>query len=146
MPLTNPEAVLQRVADALNVDVTTLTTKQPRWVSLAAQSTKDAIADLTSILALAGFSSGQIQNADQGAVWVERIAFVICMERGTVLGNYSLDGIKELDPREALRKAKAILIGGVPVAPDGTSQVGGVSSGTLSAYEAERCASEKWFR
>lgn len=134
MALCRPDSVLQRVAAALHVAVANLA---PEWTSLANEATRDAAADLTTLLAMKGYSQAQITQADQFSAWQERIAFVVTMQRGAALTNYSQESLKALDPREAIEKAGAILIGGVPTAADGTSAVGGVSNGRVSAADCE---------
>lgn len=135
MPYCQQAAVLQRVADSIRCTVATL---PPEWLSLVAQATKDAAADIVTILANKNFSGQQIVSADQFAVWQERLAFVIALERGSVLTTYNQEQVKLLDPREMLEKLGVLLINGEPVAPTGTV-IGGLASGTLSAIDEAGC-------
>ena len=135
MPQCHHQAVLQRVADSLHVAVGDLPVQ---WTSITAQATKDAAADLTTILALKGYSGAQIHSADQFAVWQERLAAYFSLARGSALASYDLKAVEWLDPRKMLQEASAILINGEPVAPGG-EVIGGLAHGTLSAIETEGC-------
>ncbi|AMV24591.1 hypothetical protein VT84_09360 [Gemmata sp. SH-PL17] len=128
-------AVLQRVADSLHVPVAQLANE---WLSLSAQSLRDATADLTSIIATMGYSGAQIASADQMPIWTERLAAYFTLGRGAALASYDLKAVEWLDPRKMIKDMTALLIGGEPVAP-GPSEVGGIGYGMVSAVcEAER--------
>ena len=129
MPQCSYEAVLQRVADALRQPVANLS---PQWASLAAESTKDAAADLNTLIAGKGYADPE--GADQYRAWHERLAFVTCMTRGAALSNYNLEALKGLDPRPLIEKAGLLFYGGRPTAPQpGESEVGGVAGGQVDA-------------
>jgi hypothetical protein len=137
MPYCQPQAVLQRVADALHVAVADL---PAQWQSLAAQSTKDAAADLVTILALKGYSGAVAVSADQFAVWQERLAAYFCLGRGSALASFDLKAVEWLDPRKMLTEAGVILVDGVPTAPAvGESDIGGVGFGRVTATTDAGC-------
>src|SRR5262245_1406238 len=94
-------------------------------------SNKAAQDDLNRILALKGYSAGQIALWDQQLSWGRDLALWWCVVKGAGLGDYDDRFVKALDRRKELEQAVAILIGGVPTAPAaGGSEVGGVSFGT----------------
>lgn len=143
MPLCHEEAVLQRVAAALT---TTLPRLDSRWQEHVSAGWRSAIAYLTSAIGLQSYSADQITQADQFATWHEDLAYVFAMLRGVGLAEYNLDAVKAFDPRKMLEKPVVLLFGGKPMPPDGTSDVGGISTGTLTYRETVRCETEKYFR
>lgn len=133
MPWCYEQAVLQRVADALHLPLSGLAAE---WLSLVSEATKDAAADIVSILANKAYGATQIAAADQFSSWQERLAFVITMQRGTAIAAYPQEQLKALDPRDMIEKLGNILINGVPTPPDGTG-IGGISKpGRLAYYDA----------
>jgi hypothetical protein len=136
MPLCTAAAVLQRVADALGIsDLTKLPAK---WPDLAAAGMRDAVADITSAFGLKSYSASQIVASDQFAAWQERLGYYFAMMRDPIMAGQFREVLKEIDPRPMLQKPIALLFGGLPLPPDGTSPVGGITSGALDLSDVQQ--------
>lgn len=129
-----PDAkVYEAVAAILMRGGTTTTTANAQYAEICAEANRLAVADLTRILALKGYSADQINSWDDRGRYSLDQAIFWALTRATGLGNYTDTNINKYDRRAELERAPAILIGGVPVKP-GPSEVGGIAHGRLAAW------------
>jgi hypothetical protein len=130
MPQATHQAVLERVANSLRLPVSSLADEVS---SMAAQSTKDAAADLITLLAEKGYGKATIEAADQFAVWQERLAAYYTLGRTAVFTGFDVKTVEWLDPRPLVTAATTLVVDGTPTAPQpGESEVGGIAAGRLA--------------
>lgn len=134
------EAVKERVSSGLHITAATL---PAAWDSLCAQATKDAAAEIKRIFVLKGFTPGQVAASDDSKVYNEMLGAFFAFVRGSALASYDLKAVEYLDCRKTMAEAGALVIGDLAVSPTvGGSDVGGISSGVLTAIADEEEAAE----
>ena len=124
------------VATALQADDPS--TLAPRWQTTISLANTAAAGDLTKFLTGMGYTIAQIDSWDDRVEANRRLGLLYALQRGNPLGKIDADMLKSLDPRQAIRDQGGINIGGIPTSPTAeASDVGGIASGSLCAFEHE---------
>ncbi len=138
-PWIPDDKVVEAVTAILMRGGTTVATQQ--YAEICSEANRLAVADLTRILAIKGYSAAQINSWDDRGRYALDQSIFWALTRATGLGDYTNTNIKQYDRRGELEKAPAILIGGEPVVP-GPSDIGGISHGRLSSWKKYN---RRWF-
>lgn len=130
MALPTAANLLQLAADVTEVDIAAL---PALWTRNAAAALDLGIANLTGFLSTAGYSAAQLAEYDQQYAWSLSQGMYELAGYGKGFGESQVPGFDRFDVIKKLTEQKqwALLIGGVPRAPDGTSEVGGIASGSI---------------
>lgn len=129
---TGPD-LLQYAADQLAVDIAALPDK---WARQAAAAVNIAYTNLVAYIAELGYSAGQIVTFDNAADLNLAQGLYELAGLGAGYGDYPREWFDRFDlvTQWTERKRRCVLISqGVPLAPDGSSAIGGISSGTTDA-------------
>src|SRR5690242_11330961 len=105
----DPDDVLQDVADAFQMDVSSL---NARWSRVVDRSVTQALTELGNILRGKGFTVTQIDSWDDGPVYARMLALFFAFVNGQGLNDYSDRDYNKLDCRKSLRELVSLSIGG----------------------------------
>jgi|ERR1700722_2542378 len=134
-PYITVAQLLQQVSDILEVPVGNLA---PSWVDLVNTSVTKGYVNLIAAIAWKGYSGAQFDSSDQAASWnLQQATYEISID-GKGLGGFPKEDLLGDNIAARIQKGGdmdnfALTVLGQPIAPDGSSPVGGVSSGTISA-------------
>lgn len=131
-PYLTTAAVLQRIADFLHKEVSEL---NPRWGRVAETANRKAHADIERILLGRGYTQAQVDGWAHRQSYSEDQALYWAGKLGSGLASYDQQAVDAFDHRKELSELSTIIIGGVAVAPPGTTEVGGIAYDTLSAVD-----------
>lgn len=137
MAWTSGAALLQWTADTLKVAVADL---PALWTSNADAAVEKAYQDLLAFVGTAGYSGSQMSGSDQAVSWNLSQGLYEMAGFGKGFGDYSQEAFDRFDVISRLKEQESftLTVDGEPIAPDGTSAVGGVAHGTNDAVAAYR--------
>lgn len=125
------DSVKEQVASNLHCLATQLPSE---WDNICSHSARRAAAELRSILILKGYTPAQVAAWSDSYTYSLQLATFFALCSGSALCDLSTKTIEWMDCRKEMREAQALIIGEQAVAPS-LGEIGGVSSGTLSAVD-----------
>lgn len=132
-PWVADDILTQDVAAAMQMDDPSQ--MGSRWTVIISAANVAAAQDLTKFVCGLGYTISQVDEWDDRFDANRRLGLLYALQRGNPLGKIDAEMIKSLDPRQAIRDQGSINISGTPTAPTASSStVGGIASGTLTAY------------
>lgn len=124
------EAIRDQVAATLHVAPASLPSE---WNAICSHAARRAAAELRSIFILKGYTPAQLSQWSDGFTYSQQLGTWFAITAGSSLCGYDTKNIEWMDCRKELREAAALIIGEEAVAPSGSSDVGGISSGVIDA-------------
>lgn len=128
MAWTTGSDLLLFAADTLRKSVSEL---PDSWARQADVAVELAYVTLLSTLATSGYSAEQIARSDQATTWNQFQGLYELAGLAGGFGNYPREWFERFNIAERLKSLEKIALtrGGVPIAPDGSSDVGGFAHG-----------------
>lgn len=109
-------------------------TLSEEWKAIATHAVDDAYHDIRGLLSAKGYSSAQIDSADERVSWNRRQASYLIGNRGKGYADFDVSGFEVDNLLDRLREdPRPVHIGGEAVVPEGP--VGGISHGLSTAAD-----------
>jgi hypothetical protein len=146
MAWTTTAALLEWTADVLKVDEADL---PALWTRNAAAAVQSAYEDLLAVLGNTSYSGTQISTSDQAENWNLQQGLFALAGLGGGFGDYKSEFFDRFNVvaqlAESLKSGGfSLTSAGVPIAPDGTSAVGGIRYGNGSGISAAQAQCRFW--